>query len=1385
MKRSIWHWLGKVVLGRGGVPAEGRGTFKADTVSPGKNSPRSAKRASAWGKARQLSFEPLEDRQLLSIQSVTLGMVYFEPAAGEDEQPNVFHLSFSGGAPGTRLTELVIDTDKLGDGLTIGDALFDTAPGGGHAFASAPLRIVSQEGIDRVTAEVSDGGTRFRLVFDGFEAGEKLVFSIDVDEMGFLGPNAVVEGNEFEGSLLWARFEAPHYYAAAGTVRFFDAFEFPAGVALPLPPDTYMPPSEVPLPVHTAGAILALEQLPLPASVEGVVFEDVDIDGQRDAGEAPIAGVVLELWRKEGDNYVPTGRRATTDENGHYVFRDIWPGVYRIVEVQPAGFFSVAAIPGSVEGRASGRAATVNEIVDIELLGGERGVDFDFAEARPASLQGGVFHDRNDNGEWDSGEEGIGGVLIVAEYGGPLSGEDVLQRVELRTGPDGAFLLTGLAPGLWSLREVEPSGYFDGKDHVGTAGGQRVTGVDQVVDIWLASGAAGQDYWFGELLPASVSGRVFADLDGDCKQGPGDYPLAGVVIWLLDADGLRLTSTTTDAEGRYVFDGLSPGKYGVEEIQPADYFDAGVCIGSAGGRLAAPDRVMDIVLPSGIRGTEYNFREWPPGSIAGYVYEDSNANGRRDPGEPGIAGVRILLLDETGRPTGRKTVTDASGAFGFDGLAPNQTYGLQEIQPTGYFDGRDAAGDGGGNVDDENDRITGISVPPGQHLREYRFGEFRPASLSGYVFADRNGNCQLDVGERPIAGVTVVLVDARGQRLASIVTDQAGRWGFEGLPPGVYAVEEIQPAGYFDGPECVGSVGGWVDGNDRIAGIKLLPGAAAVNYKFTEWEPARISGYVFQDGPAVLLFPGATLDPTRLGRTGQRGPQAIPLSGVMLRLMDAQGNPVRDGAGREITATTDGSGYYEFAGLPPGTYCVYQVHPSGYVDWIDTPGTHGGLAVNPGQPLDPAILETLATDPRNDAILRVVLRPGDDAQEYNFSELSTAPVPLPMEPPLRPPVPPIVTSYLPFEIVRRPKPLASPSEAVPRLGPGAGLIGSGGPVEAKWSWHLSVVNAGHPRQSPPPRATIQEVASRLEAASWSEWQLDAGLWMIFDLKTGQVLLQASFGRPGALPVVGDFDGDGVHQVAVFVDGLWFVDLNGNGVWDNEDLWLQLGQAGDRPVTGDWDGDGKTDVGIFGPAWPRDEQAVAVEPGLPDVQNRRQGPPKNLPPEGSPQVLGTRAMRLTSHGPLRVDVIDHVFFFGGSGAVPITGDWNGDGITNIGIFADGRWILDTDGDGRLTATDLVIEGFGQPGDLPVIGDWNGDGVDDLGLWRSGVFYLDSDGDRQLGAQDKVLAQGEPGDIPVAGDFNGDGTTEVGVYRPNGLKSPRVAREAPPPAPGSAF
>ena len=156
-----------------------------------------------------------------------------------------------------------------------------------------------------------------------------------------------------------------------------------------------------------------------------------------------------------------------------------------------------------------------------------------------------------------------------------------------------------------------------------------------------------------------------------------------------------------------------------------------------------------------------------------------------------------------------------------------------------------------------------------------------------------------------------------------------------------------------------------------------------------------------------------------------------------------------------------------------------------------------------------------------------------------------------------------------------------------------------------------------------------------DPVSWTGADLDQSQWILAD-EDGAPIKTLRFGMPGAMPVAGDWDGSGTTKVGVFIDGLWFLDLNGNGAWDEDDLWAKLGKKGDQPVSGDWNGDGKTDIGIFGPAWIGDLKAIAVEPGLPDAaEPAGQSRPKNVPPDPADAAVGWRTHE---EGPRRQDAV---------------------------------------------------------------------------------------------------------------------------------------------------
>ena len=119
-------------------------------------------------------------------------------------------------------------------------------------------------------------------------------------------------------------------------------------------------------------------------------------------------------------------------------------------------------------------------------------------------------------------------------------------------------------------------------------------------------------------------------------------------------------------------------------------------------------------------------------------------------------------------------------------------------------------------------------------------------------------------------------------------------------------------------------------------------------------------------------------------------------------------------------------------------------------------------------------------------------------------------------------------------------------------------------------------------------------------------------------------------------------------------------------------------------------------------------------------------------------------------------------------IPIAGDWNGTGTKNIGVFRNGTWILDTNGNGILDGSDKTVL-FGQAGDIPVVGDWRGVGRIALGLFRQGTFILDLSGHLTgipTGVADATFPWGQSGDVPIVADWSGTGTAKVGIFR-NGL------------------
>jgi hypothetical protein len=173
-----------------------------------------------------------------------------------------------------------------------------------------------------------------------------------------------------------------------------------------------------------------------------------------------------------------------------------------------------------------------------------------------------------------------------------------------------------------------------------------------------------------------------------------------------------------------------------------------------------------------------------------------------------------------------------------------------------------------------------------------------------------------------------------------------------------------------------------------------------------------------------------------------------------------------------------------------------------------------------------------------------------------------------------------------------------------------------------------------------------------------------------------------------------------------------------------------GNPGDIPFMGDWDCDGIDTPGLF-----RTSDAFAY------LRNSN------------------------SQG-----IADIRFFFGNPSDIPLAGDFNGDGCDTLSIYrpSEARFYIVNmlgENEGGLGPADYSFL-FGDLGDKPVVGDWDNDGIDEIGLHReaTGFFYYRDT--LTTGVADGQFFFGDPGDRFVAGDWGiVDGTDSPAVFRPS--------------------
>lgn len=171
--------------------------------------------------------------------------------------------------------------------------------------------------------------------------------------------------------------------------------------------------------------------------------------------------------------------------------------------------------------------------------------------------------------------------------------------------------------------------------------------------------------YFGALPMGQINGMVYDDINGNSIRDVDEPAIADRKIYL---SGTMTDSTTTDIGGNYSFDTLAIGNYIIRSEAPTGWLQT------------SPSTTYSINLLHGIDTAGINFGNFQLAAVHGIAFNDTNHNGVRDVGEPGLAN---WVLNLTG-PTSYRTTTDGDGNFTFSDIGIG-TYTLSESAQVGWF----------------------------------------------------------------------------------------------------------------------------------------------------------------------------------------------------------------------------------------------------------------------------------------------------------------------------------------------------------------------------------------------------------------------------------------------------------------------------------------------------------------------------------------------------------------------------------------------------------------------------------------------------------------------------------------------------------------------------
>jgi uncharacterized repeat protein (TIGR01451 family) len=493
--------------------------------------------------------------------------------------------------------------------------------------------------------------------------------------------------------------------------------------------------------------------------------------------------------------------------------------------------------------------------------------------------------------------------------------------------------------------------------------------------------------------PIEIGNRIWTDANGNGIQDPGELPLGSVIVSLQTPTG-TLTTQTDGSGNYYFSNLRPNTAYTISVAPGQGALNGGLLTqananGQTNNNAITDMRDSDAALVGGTPTIYYTtgtagqnnhsldigFNQNQLVNLGDRVWFDTNNDGVIGGSEPGVDAVAVQLYQDTngdgvfsaGDTFIRSTSTGGGGFYNFTNLTPTSSSGTgylvvlpaSNFQSGGpLFNYQNSTSTVAGNSD-LNDRdhgnVIGAMGPSGSGVvassvvsltvggeppagvdgtdtngnQTIDFG-FYQLTLGNQVWVDTNNDGLLNNGELGLSGVTVQLLDSGNNVIGNTQTDANGIYTFTNLTPGTYSVQIVMPNGFGS------STGPGQEANPDLNGEDNDNGAL-------------ITGQVARSNPIVLTVGGEPTVDNATGRTtnstldfgivqlaslgnyvwvdsnhdGIQNDGNTGLGGVTVVLYDVNGNPIS-------TTVTDGTGFYQFVDLVPGTYSVGFTAPTGY-----------------------------------------------------------------------------------------------------------------------------------------------------------------------------------------------------------------------------------------------------------------------------------------------------------------------------------------------------------------------------------------------------------------------------------------------------------------------